>query len=112
VLKWLKAQGGTAAIQQINREKANMLYSEIDGSGGFYRGCAQKGSRSNMNVTFRMASEDLEQQFVKESTAAGFVGLKGHRDVGGLRASIYNAVPLSHVQALVDFMKQFRQRHG
>jgi len=112
VLKWLKAQGGAAAIERLNREKAGLLYREIDGSGGFYRGCAQVGSRSIMNVTFRMASEELEQRFVKESIAAGFVGLKGHRDVGGLRASIYNAVPLEHVRALADFMRTFMQNNG
>ncbi|WP_276354619.1 3-phosphoserine/phosphohydroxythreonine transaminase [Cohnella caldifontis] len=112
VLKWLKDKGGTAAMERINREKAGLLYQEIDGSGGFYRGCAQAGSRSLMNVTFRMANEELEKQFVKESEAAGFVGLKGHRDVGGLRASIYNAVPLESVQALASFMRDFKQRNG
>jgi phosphoserine aminotransferase len=112
VLNWVKAQGGTAAIEKINREKAALLYGSIDGSGGFYRGCAQEGSRSIMNVTFRLPSEELEQLFVKESAAEGFVGLKGHRSVGGLRASIYNAVPLSSVQALTGFMSEFQRRHG
>lgn len=112
VLQWLKSQGGAAAVERVNREKADLLYRAIDGSGGFFKGCAHAGSRSIMNVTFRMGSEELEQQFVKESIAAGFVGLKGHRDVGGLRASIYNAVPLEHVQALADFMKSFQQRNG
>jgi phosphoserine aminotransferase len=112
VLKWLKAQGGTAVMEARNREKAALLYQEIDSSGGFYQGCAQPDSRSIMNVTFRIGSEELEKKFIKESEAAGFVGLKGHRDVGGLRASIYNAVPVEHVRALADFMKDFRQRNG
>jgi len=112
VLNWVKAQGGPAAVEKVNREKAALLYREIDGSGGFYRGCAQEGSRSIMNVTFRLPSEELEKLFVKESEAEGFVGLKGHRSVGGMRASIYNAVPLSSVQALTAFMAEFRRRHG
>jgi phosphoserine aminotransferase len=112
VLEWIRSQGGAAAMEKRNREKADLLYGAIDGSGGFYRGCAQPGSRSMMNVTFRLASEELEKRFVKESEAAGFVGLKGHRDVGGLRASIYNAVSLDSVRALVDFMNDFRKRNG
>ena len=112
VLKWIKEQGGPQAMEKINREKADLLYRAIDESGGFYRGPADPASRSIMNVTFRMASEELEKQFIKESEAAGFVGLKGHRSVGGLRASIYNAVPLESVRALVDFMKDFQKRHG
>jgi phosphoserine aminotransferase len=112
VLKWLQGQGGAAAMERINREKADILYREIDESGGFYRGCAEPGSRSLMNVTFRMADEELEKRFVKESEEAGFVGLKGHRDVGGLRASIYNAVPLESVQALASFMREFKRRNG
>jgi phosphoserine aminotransferase len=112
VLKWLQGQGGAAAMERINREKADILYREIDESGGFYRGCAEPGSRSLMNVTFRMADEELEKRFVKESEEAGFVGLKGHRDVGGLRASIYNAVPLESVQTLASFMREFKRRNG
>jgi phosphoserine aminotransferase len=112
VLKWLKKNGGAQAMERINNEKAGLLYDAIDGSGGFYRGCAQPDSRSIMNVTFRMENEELEKRFVKESEAAGFVGLKGHRDVGGLRASIYNAVPLESVRALVDFMQEFKQKNG
>ncbi|WP_123041628.1 3-phosphoserine/phosphohydroxythreonine transaminase [Cohnella candidum] len=112
VLKWLQEQGGAEAIERINKEKAGLLYDAIDGSGGFYRGAALADSRSIMNVTFRMENEELEKRFVKESEAAGFVGLKGHRDVGGLRASIYNAVPLESVKALVSFMKDFKQRNG
>lgn len=112
VLKWVKSQGGAAAMQKLNTEKANLLYNLIDGSDGFYRGCAMQGSRSIMNVTFRLGSEELEKQFAKESEQQGFVGLKGHRSVGGLRASIYNAVPLESVRALTEFMKDFRQRNG
>lgn len=112
VLKWVKAQGGVEAMQRLNEEKANLIYDAIDNSGGFYRGCALPGSRSIMNVTFRLGSEELEKQFAKESEAQGFVGLKGHRSVGGLRASIYNAVPLASVQALAKFMQEFRQRNG
>jgi len=112
VLKWVKAQGGAAAMEQRNQDKAGLLYDIIDGSGGFYRGCAQTGSRSIMNVTFRLGSEELEKQFAKESEAQGFIGLKGHRSVGGLRASIYNAVPLDSVKALTDFMIDFQSRNG
>ncbi|TJY41051.1 3-phosphoserine/phosphohydroxythreonine transaminase [Cohnella pontilimi] len=111
-LKWIKKSGGAAAMERVNREKAELLYEAIDGSGGYYRGCAQPGSRSIMNVTFRLADEELEKRFVQQSEEAGFVGLKGHRDVGGLRASIYNAVPVDSVRALVAFMKDFKQRNG
>jgi phosphoserine aminotransferase len=112
VLKWVKANGGAAGMEARNREKANLLYNLIDSSNGFYHGFAQAGSRSLMNVTFRLDSEELEKQFTKESAAQGFEGLKGHRSVGGLRASIYNAVPLESVQALVGFMKDFQSRNG
>jgi phosphoserine aminotransferase len=112
VLKWVKANGGAAGMETRNREKANLLYDLIDGSNGFYRGFAQPGSRSTMNVTFRLESEELEKQFAKESEAQGFIGLKGHRSVGGLRASIYNAVPPESVRALVSFMSDFQSRIG
>ncbi|WP_372635590.1 3-phosphoserine/phosphohydroxythreonine transaminase [Cohnella sp.] len=112
VLKWVKANGGAAGMEARNREKANLLYDTIDSSGGFYRGFAEAGSRSIMNVTFRLATEELEKQFAKESEAQGFVGLKGHRSVGGLRASIYNAVSPENVQALVSFMRDFQSRNG
>lgn len=111
VMKWLLAQGGLAAMAQANRRKAGKLYAEIDRS-GFYRGTAQPDSRSLMNVTFRLPSEDLEKRFVKESTAAGLDGLKGHRAVGGIRASIYNAFPEDGVDALVAFMRDFERKHG
>ena len=111
VMKWLIRQGGLAAIAKANERKAAKLYAEIDRT-GFYRGTARKEDRSLMNVTFRLASEDLEKQFVKESTVAGLDGLKGHRSVGGMRASIYNAMPLEGVEALVEFMEEFRAEHA
>jgi phosphoserine aminotransferase len=110
-MKWLKALGGLSEIAKVNEGKAAKLYAEIDRS-GFYRGTAQKGSRSLMNVTFRLATEDLEKLFVKETTAAGLDGLKGHRDVGGMRASIYNAFPEQGVDALVEFMREFERKRG
>lgn len=112
VLKWIEEQGGLAGVEAKNREKAGLLYDTIDGSGGFYRGVAETSSRSLMNVTFRMESEELEKSFIKAAEQEGFVGLKGHRSVGGLRASIYNAVPYESCKALVDFMQHFRQTQG
>jgi phosphoserine aminotransferase len=111
VMKWLRDLGGLAAIEAVNDRKAAKLYAEIDRT-GFYRGTAQKGSRSLMNVTFRLATEDLENRFIKDSTAAGLDGLKGHRAVGGMRASIYNAFPEGGVDALVSFMQEFERKHG
>jgi phosphoserine aminotransferase len=111
VVSWLKSLGGLPAIARINERKAARLYAEIDRT-GFYRGTAQKGSRSLMNITFRLPSEDLEKAFDKEATAAGLDGLKGHRSVGGMRASIYNAFPEEGVEALVQFMREFERRRG
>jgi phosphoserine aminotransferase len=111
VMKWLLKHGGLGAIEQANARKAEKLYAEIDRT-GFYRGTADKNCRSLMNVTFRLGSEDLERQFIKESTAAGLDGLKGHRSVGGMRASIYNAFPEDGVDALVSFMREFERRGG
>jgi phosphoserine aminotransferase len=111
VMKWLRAAGGLAAIAKVNERKAAKLYAEIDRT-GFYRGTARKDSRSLMNVTFRLATEELEKQFVKESTSAGLDGLKGHRAVGGMRASIYNAFPEEGVDALVAFMREFERTRG
>jgi phosphoserine aminotransferase len=111
VLKWLVAQGGLEKIQQINQRKAGLLYAELDRT-DFWRPHAVRESRSQMNVTFRLPSEELEKLFVKESTAAGFDGLKGHRSVGGLRASIYNAFPQQGIVDLVAFMQEFERRHG
>jgi len=110
-MKWLRRQGGLDAIGQVNERKAGKLYAEMDRT-GFYRGTAQKDSRSLMNVTFRLGNEELEKLFIKESTAAGLDGLKGHRSVGGMRASIYNAFPVEGVDALVQFMREFERKHG
>jgi phosphoserine aminotransferase len=110
-MKWLKSLGGLDAVAAINQRKAKTLYDEIDRT-GFYRGTAQKQSRSLMNVTFRLPSEDLEKRFDKEATAAGLDGLKGHRSVGGMRASIYNAFPETGVDALVQFMREFEKKNG
>ena len=111
VLRWLLKQGGLEAVARVNARKADKLYAEIDRT-GFYRGHAERDSRSRMNITFRLPSEELEKKFVKESTAAGLDGLKGHRSVGGLRASVYNAFPESGIDALVQFMRNFEQRNG
>jgi len=111
VAKWVLKEGGLAALAARNQRKAAKLYGEIDRT-GFYRGTADKNDRSLMNVTFRLPSEDLEKQFVKQSTAAGLDGLQGHRSVGGMRASIYNAFPEAGVDALVDFMREFERQHG
>jgi phosphoserine aminotransferase len=111
VMKWLIGQGGLSAIAKVNERKAQKLYAEIDRT-GFYRGTAAKDCRSLMNVTFRLATEELENTFVKASTGAGLDGLKGHRSVGGMRASIYNAFPEAGVDALVEFMKEFERTRG
>ncbi len=111
VMRWLIEQGGLEAIEKVNQRKAEKLYSEIDRT-GFYKGTAQKDSRSLMNVTFRLASEELEKDFIKEAEKEGLNGLKGHRSVGGIRASIYNAFPEAGVDALASFMQEFERRLG
>jgi len=111
VMKWLIGQGGLSAIENVNQRKAAKLYAEIDRT-GFYRGTAHQDSRSLMNVTFRLSSQELEKEFVKAATEAGLDGLKGHRSVGGMRASIYNAFPEEGVDALVSFMREFERTHG
>ena len=112
VLKWLEETiGGLEKMEEINREKASLLYRGIDES-GFYKGTAEKESRSVMNVTFRLPSEDLEKQFVQQALEHGLGGLKGHRSVGGCRASIYNATGLDGIKALVDFMEEFARKNG
>jgi phosphoserine aminotransferase len=111
VMKWLAGQGGLSAIARTNERKAGKLYAEIDRT-AFYRGTARKEYRSLMNITFRLPSEELERTFVKESTAAGFDGLEGHRSVGGIRASLYNAFPEAGVDELVSFMREFERSHG
>ncbi|WP_201319188.1 3-phosphoserine/phosphohydroxythreonine transaminase [Paenibacillus sp. EPM92] len=112
VLQWIKENGGVAAMEKRNREKTSLIYQAIDQSGGFYRGVVQPEYRSLMNITFRMENEELEKKFVKESEQHGFVGLKGHRDVGGLRASTYNAVSFEACEALASFMADFQKRNG
>ncbi len=111
VLKWLKGLGGLAAIDAINQRKADALYAELDRT-EFWRPHARPEARSRMNVTFRLPSEDLESRFAREATAAGFDGLKGHRSVGGMRASIYNAFPEEGITELVQFMREFERTHG
>ncbi|HEX9013322.1 MAG TPA: 3-phosphoserine/phosphohydroxythreonine transaminase [Anaerolineaceae bacterium] len=112
VLQWLKGLGGLQEMARMNEAKASLLYQAIDNSGGFYRGHAVPEARSRMNVPFRLPSEELEARFVKESTAQRLIGLKGHRSVGGLRASIYNALPSESVSTLVQFMQDFQKREG
>ena len=112
VLKWLKNSGGVAAMEERNKEKAGYVYNAIDNSGGFYKGHAQKGSRSLMNITFRLPSEELENTFASEAKKAGLVGLKGHRSVGGMRASIYNAMPIEGCKTLAELMKGFQKKNG
>jgi phosphoserine aminotransferase len=111
VCKWLQDQGGLAGMERLNDEKAQLLYDAIDAT-DFYRGHADVDCRSTMNVTFRLPAEELEKKFVAEATAQGLDGLKGHRSVGGIRASIYNAFPREGVEALVSFMKDFERRNG
>ncbi|MGA8767737.1 MAG: 3-phosphoserine/phosphohydroxythreonine transaminase [Candidatus Acidiferrales bacterium] len=113
VLEWLEAQGGVAAIEKRNEAKADLLYGTIDAS-GYYRCPVERESRSKMNIVFRIAGGDeaVEARFVKESEAAGIVGVKGHRSVGGMRASLYNAVSPEAVEALSSFMREFERKNG
>lgn len=113
VFKWLLNEvGGLEKIYARNQEKAKILYDAIDASDGYFRGHSEPDCRSLMNVTFRLPSEELEKKFAKEATAAGLDGLKGHRSVGGMRASIYNAFPREGVVSLVEFMKDFAEKNG
>jgi phosphoserine aminotransferase len=113
VTRWLRDDvGGLEAMGRINAAKASMLYAELDESPAFYRGHADPGSRSLMNVTFRLPTEELDRAFVEEAAAAGMTELKGHRSVGGIRASIYNAMPAAGVEALASFMRTFRDRNA
>ena len=111
VFKWLKQQGGLAVMGERNRAKAELLYQAIDTS-GFYRNPVEKSSRSWMNVPFVMPKPELDKTFLAEAASAGLVNLAGHRSVGGMRASLYNAMTLEGVQALTDFMREFARRHG
>jgi phosphoserine aminotransferase len=111
VMNWLKKQGGVEAMEKINQRKAALLYDAID-STDFYRGHAQKESRSLMNISFNLPTPELEALFIQEAAQAGLDGLKGHRSIGGCRASIYNAIPEEGVAKLVDFMAAFAKKHG
>ncbi|MCH8568551.1 MAG: 3-phosphoserine/phosphohydroxythreonine transaminase [Balneolales bacterium] len=111
VLGWIQGNGGLAEVEKVNKAKATLLYSEID-QDDFYTGTTEVESRSLMNVTFRLGSEELEKQFVSQATAHNLKGLKGHRSVGGIRASIYNACSIESVKALAEFMKEFRAKNG
>jgi len=112
VCQHLKGHGGLVAMEKKNEEKAKILYDAIDGSDGFYRGHAEKLARSLMNVTYRLPTEELEKQFTKDATAQNLDGLKGHRSVGGIRASIYNAFPKEGVETLIEFMKNFAHKNA
>jgi phosphoserine aminotransferase len=113
IFRWLEAQGGLAAMEKRNAMKAQLLYDAIDHSNGFYKGTVSvKEQRSHMNVTYRLPSEELTDQFVKQAAAAEMVGLKGYRSVGGIRASIYNAMPVEGAHALAQFMRDFASKHS
>jgi phosphoserine aminotransferase len=111
VFQWIKRQGGLAGMERLNRAKAEKLYAAIDGS-GFYKNPVAKDARSWMNVPFTMPSESLDKPFLEGAKAAGLVALAGHRSVGGMRASIYNAMPMAGVEALVSYMAEFQRKHG
>jgi phosphoserine aminotransferase len=111
VLGWIEAQG-IEVLAQKNHSKATLIYDTIDASGGFYRGHSDVSARSQMNITFRIADESLEKVFLAEAQQHGMIGLAGHRSVGGLRASLYNALPLTSAQALADLMHEFQRRNG
>ena len=111
VLEWLQQQGGISAIEKVNEQKARILYDLID-AGDYYRGVIQPECRGTMNVSFNLASEELEAKFLKEAGEQGLYALKGHRSVGGIRASIYNAMPMAGVDTLASFMKEFESKNG
>jgi phosphoserine aminotransferase len=112
VLKWVKGLGGLSAVAKRNQEKADLVYRTIDESGGFYRGHARVGARSVMNIPFRLPTEELEENFASESKRSGLIGLKGHRSVGGMRASLYNALDIKAAEALTSFMREFQKKNG
>jgi phosphoserine aminotransferase len=111
VLEWIKENGGVDGAYERNSKKAQLLYDVIDGSNGYYIGHAEKDSRSMMNVTFRLPSDELGAKCVTEAKAVGLSGLKGHRSVGGMRASIYNAMPVEGVEKLAQFLKEFKDNN-
>ena len=112
VLEWVRDLGGLDAVENRNQKKADILYSILDCHSEFYRGTVEKESRSHMNVTFRLPTEELEAQFIKEGLTAGFGGLKGHRSVGGIRVSMYNALEPQGIEELAEFMTAFKQKNG
>lgn len=112
VFKWIERQGGLEAMAKYNAEKAKLIYDAIDGSGGFYKGHARADSRSLMNITFRMPTEELDAKFISEAAKNGMVDMKGHRSTGGVRASTYNAMPRAGCEALAQFMKEFHKKNG
>jgi phosphoserine aminotransferase len=111
VFQWLKAQGGLAGMERVNIAKAKLLYDLLDAS-GFYSSPVAPDDRSRMNVPFRLRDAALDEEFLKQAKQRALLQLKGHRSVGGMRASIYNAMPIAGVQALVEFMREFEARHG
>ncbi|MCC6963915.1 MAG: 3-phosphoserine/phosphohydroxythreonine transaminase [candidate division Zixibacteria bacterium] len=110
-MRWIDSIGGLGEVEKRNKRKYDLLYGQIDGSNGYYRGTVRPDSRSWMNATLRLGSEELEDKFIKEAKAAGFVGLKGHRSVGGVRVSMYNAVSVEAIEKLVEFMKDFQKKN-
>jgi phosphoserine aminotransferase len=109
VLEWIKKQGGLKAVEKVNETKKNHIYSLMDKYPDYFRGPIEKDSRSWMNLTLRLPNEELEKKFIAEAKAAGFIGLKGHRSVGGIRVSLYNAVPLEAAEKLAKFMEDFKK---
>jgi len=114
VLEWIASEGGVQGMEQRNEAKARLLYDTIESRGGFYSCPVERASRSKMNVVFRVAGGDdaIEKKFATEAAAAGLVGTAGHRSVGGMRVSLYNAVELAAVEALTGFMREFQRAHG
>jgi len=111
IFEWIKKQGGLAAVEKVNRAKKDTIYGMLDKHPEYFKGTVEKGSRSWMNLTYRLPNEELEKKFLSEAKAAGFVGLKGHRSVGGIRVSLYNAVPLEGAQKLAEFMEAFMKKN-
>lgn len=111
VMDWIQQEGGVQEMERRAEEKASLLYNVMDSSGGFFTGHADINSRSRMNVTFNLPTKELEKHFLQEAQDNGFIGLKGHRSIGGLRASIYNAVPMEHVEKLINFMEKFKKNN-
>ena len=112
VLEWVKNNGGLSGIEEINQKKKDLIYNLLDSHSDFYKPTAEKNSRSWMNITFRLPTEGLEKQFLEESVANRLIGLKGHRSVGGIRVSLYNAMTLEGTEAVAEFMKSFKNKHG